>query len=380
MDEVPFRDIYIHALVRDAEGQKMSKSKGNVIDPLDIVDEFGADAFRFTLAAFAAMGRDVRLSEDRISGYRNFINKIWNAARFVEMNRADDGASCEMPAELSSITARWIRSRLAATATDVREALDGYRFNDAASRLYQFVWHEYCDWYIELSKVSLDAGEEEARETRAMLTAVLEQALRLLHPIAPFVTEEIWQSLPVAGRTEGSIMRASYPAGIEGWRDEEADAEVGALIEIVRAARNIRSESNIPPKTPLALWVGEGPARAVAIAQGALIKRLAGIGEIHTAGGAPADSATALAAGTEISIPIAEHVDLDAETARLEKEIAKLEKEIARLDKKLGSPKFLEKAPPEIVEKDRGKLHAAMEERDTLSRSLEKVAAAGGAN
>jgi valyl-tRNA synthetase len=380
MDEVPFRDIYIHALVRDAEGQKMSKSKGNVIDPLDIVDEFGADAFRFTLAAFAAMGRDVRLSEDRISGYRNFINKIWNAARFVEMNRADDGASCEMPAELSSITARWIRSRLAATATDVREALDGYRFNDAASRLYQFVWHEYCDWYIELSKVSLDAGEEEARETRAMLTAVLEQALRLLHPIAPFVTEEIWQSLPVAGRTEGSIMRACYPAGIEGWRDEEADAEVGALIEIVRAARNIRSESNIPPKTPLALWVGEGPARAVAIAQGALIKRLAGIGEIHTAGGAPADSATALAAGTEISIPIAEHVDLDAETARLEKEIAKLEKEIARLDKKLGSPKFLEKAPPEIVEKDRGKLHAAMEERDTLSRSLEKVAAAGGAN
>jgi valyl-tRNA synthetase len=386
MDEVPFKDIYIHALVRDAEGQKMSKSKGNVIDPLDVIDKFGADAFRFALAAFAAMGRDVRLSEDRISGYRNFINKIWNAARFVEMKRGDagdgagSGSSCEMPVELSSVTARWIRSRFAATAGGVREALDGYRFNDAASELYQFIWHEYCDWYIELSKVSLDQGGAEAEETLATLTAVFEQALRLLHPIAPFVTEEIWQSLPAAGRAEGSIMRAAYPEAVADWVDEEADAEVGALIDLVRAARNIRSETNIPPKTSLSLWVGEGPARTVALAHGPLIRRLAGIGEIHTEGEAPKDSATALVAGTEISIPIAEHVDLEAESARLNREIAKLEKEITRLDKKLSSPSFLEKAPADIVKKDQGKLDAAVEERDTLARSLEKVADAGGAS
>jgi len=381
MKEVPFRDVYIHALVRDAEGQKMSKSKGNVIDPLGVIDQFGADAFRFALAAFAAMGRDIRLSADRIEGYRNFVNKLWNAARFVDLKRAGSStvASCRLPAAPKLITSRWIRSRLAGAIEDVRAALDSYRFNDAAARIYTFIWHEYCDWYIEIAKLSLEESEEAREETLAMLSGVLEHALRLLHPISPFVTEELWQALPAEGRASGSIMRAAFPVAAPDWREAGADAEVEALIDIVRSARNIRAEMSISPKTELDLWVGEGPARNVVTRHGVLVKRLARIGTIHMDGRAPSGAATAVAAGTEISIPIAEHVDLGAESARLEKELAKLAQEISRLEGKLGNASFIERAPPEVIEKDRARLQASVEERDLLERSLARVAAAGGA-
>ena len=381
MDEVPFRDVYIHALVRDEYGQKMSKSKGNVIDPLEIVDEFGADAFRFTLAAFAAMGRDIRLSEDRIGGYRNFVNKLWNADRYRQLKADDVGdTTCAMPDAPRLMPNRWIRSRLTAAVSDVRDALDGYRFNDAAGRLYQFVWHEFCDWYIELTKVCFDGEQADREETLATLTAVLEATLRMLHPIVPFVTEELWQALPAQGREEGFIMDAAYPDRRAEWVDGVADDEIGTLIEVVRAARNIRAEMSIAPRVELQLHVGPGPAREVVERNAALITRMARLASIERSDEAPAGSAVAVAAATEFAIPVAEHVDLGAEAARLRKEIDRIEKEVVRLDKKLGNPKFLEKAPPEVVEQDRGKRDAAAAERETLAKSLERVQAIGGAS
>jgi valyl-tRNA synthetase len=379
MGDVPFRDVYIHALVRDEHGQKMSKSKGNVIDPLEIIDRYGADAFRFTLAAFAAMGRDIRMSEERISGYRNFVNKLWNAARFVGMKLADGGSCpCTVPEQPRTLAGRWIRSRLAAAIGDVRAALDGYRFNDAANRLYQFVWHEYCDWFIELSKVALEGRPAEREETRAMLLGILEQVLRLLHPFTPFVTEELWQALPAEGRSSGSVMRAPYPAVDPTWIDDEADAEVGNLIEVVRAVRNVRAEMNIGPGVDLNLYVGPGPAETTVRRNQALVARLARLGSVGYDGDVPTGCATAMPAGTQIWIPVAQHVDLAAETARLRKEVARITKEIERFNRKLGDAAFLQKAPAEIVEEQRTRLAASVAERDVLAGSLERMEAIGG--
>jgi valyl-tRNA synthetase len=378
MRDVPFRDVYIHALVRDEYGQKMSKSKGNVIDPLSIVDEYGTDAFRFTLVAFAAMGRDVRLSEDRIAGYRNFVNKLWNAARYVAMKREGTDVGCEMPAAPRDITARWIRSRFADAVKEVRSALDEYRFNDAATRLYQFIWHELCDWYIELSKVVIDREDAAARtEAIAMLTAVLEQTLRLLHPIAPFVTEELWQSLPASGRPGDTIMRAQYPAFEARWIDPEADAEIGALIEVVRIVRNIRAEMGIKPGVALDAYVSAGPTADAVGRHADLVRRLARVGELHLGEKPPRGCAVAVAAGAEVSVPITAHVDVGAEATRLRKEIGKLETELGRLDKKLSNESFVAKAPEDIVAQERAKRDAAATERDTLQRNLERIEAIG---
>ena len=379
MGDVPFRDVYIHALVRDEHGQKMSKSKGNVIDPLEIVDEYGADAFRFTLAAFAAMGRDIRLSQERIAGYRNFVNKLWNAARYAALKREGREVGCEMPAAPQDMTARWIRSRLAHAVGDVRQALDGYRFNDAASRLYQFVWHEYCDWYIELSKVVFERSERDADEAVHMLTSTLEHALRLLHPIAPFVTEEIWQSLPMQGReTVDTIMLAAYPSVEETWVDEAADVEVGALIEVVRALRNVRSEMGIKPSVELDAYVSAGATAEIVTRHSDLVRRLARVSALRAGELPPAGCAVTVAAGAEIAVPIAGHVDLAAETARLRKEIDKLDAEVGRLDKKLSNEGFVAKAPAELVEQEREKREGFVAERETLRASLVRIQAIGG--
>ena len=377
MGEVPFRDIYIHALVRDEKGQKMSKSKGNVIDPLVIVDEYGADAFRFTLAAFAAMGRDVRLSVDRIAGYRNFVNKLWNAARFVELKRDGEAISCEVPGAPELATSRWIRSRFASAVADVRAALDSYRFNDAASRLYQFTWHEFCDWYIELAKVELDCSPEQRGEVLQTLTSILEQLLRLLHPIVPFVTEEIWQTLPAGGRADGFIMTAEYPVAVGSWRDETADDEIGTLIEVVRGARNIRSEMGIAPKVELELFLAPGDVADVALRHRELVMRLARLSSVETTTEAPNASATAIANGAEISIPVGDHVDLAAEAERLQKEIGRMNSEIEKLEKKLGNEKFTSRAPAEVVAETRDRLDRSTQERDTLARSYDRVAEMG---
>ncbi len=380
MDRVPFNDVYIHALVRDEGGRKMSKSKGTIIDPLEISDEHGADALRFTLAAFAAMGRDIRLSEDRIAGYRNFVNKLWNAMRFVEINRDDGVASCSPPAEPRSLAGRWIMSRLARTTAEVGAALDGYLFNEAVTGLYRFTWHEFCDWYIEMAKVELAAGGEQASECRRILHCVAETLLRLLHPFIPFVTEELWQGLPPDGRAAGSIMAASYPRAGESPVDEEAEREMDAIIDVVRAVRNVRAEMNIAPKVALSLRVGKGPAGPVVAANEDLVRRLAGLGGVEYDGSPDGGAATAVAAGTEVSMPVAEHVDLGAEASRLKKQLGRLDKEIGRISKKLDDPSFLQKAPEHIVDGERDKHAEAVGERETLARSLERVESIGGSH
>jgi len=411
MGEVPFRDIYIHALVRDEHGQKMSKSKGNVIDPLVIIDEYGADAFRFTLVAFAAMGRDVRLSEDRIAGYRNFCNKLFNAARYVALKRegapaqataadgatpaatatsptastsaAKPGATAAEGASPAALANRWIRSRLAATIEETRAALDSYRFNEAAHALYRFTWNEYCDWYIEISKVALDGDESERAETLQTLTSTLETLLRLLHPIIPFVTEELWQELShdVRGSGEGALlMTQSFPELQPSWRDEEIDARMETLIEVVRSVRNIRAEMRIAPRIALDLWLNDGPVAEVVRQNEPMARRLARLREIHYGGGAaPKGCATAVVAGSEIAVPIAEHVDLAAEAQRLRKEIARVEKDLSRFTAKLADEKFRARAPEDIIEAELAKQSAAEQERDTLRSSLVRVEQAGGA-
>jgi valyl-tRNA synthetase len=396
MDEVPFRDIYIHALVRDEHGQKMSKSKGNVIDPLVIVDEFGADAFRFTLVAFAAMGRDVRLSEDRIAGYRNFVNKLWNASRYAAMkreprpDRPDEvvATSCEMPSSLDYLPNRWIRSRLAATIAETREAFDTYRFNEAAQALYRFTWNEFCDWYIEISKVLLDGSEAERDETLRTLTATLEQLLRLLHPIVPFVTEELWQELPAEGRVsdrsdaerEGDMLITGlYPDAHAEWRDERVDLTMDTLIEVVRSVRNIRAEMRIAPKVALDLWCEDGTAAAVVKGNEAMVRRLARLGSITYGGAMPAGAATAVVAGSEIAVPIAAHVDLVAETERLRREIERASQEVARAAGKLANESFVARAKEEVVEAERTKLAAAEQEKTSLQAAMARLESIGAA-
>src|SRR6185295_5083393 len=250
MGDVPFRDVYIHALVRDEQGQKMSKSKGNVIDPLEVMSQYGTDAFRFTLAAMAAMGRDIKLAEDRIAGYQNFVNKLWNAARFVQMNltgaNGTDGNSSSVIDDRDlGFAERWICSRLAFAIAEARRAIDSYRFNDYANALYQFIWHEFCDWYIEMSKLSLNRTiGTDPQKSRRLLFELLDQILLLLHPIMPFITEEIWQTL---GEQRPSIMIQRYPPPMANWHDPEAETRMEFLMSAVRAIRNLRTEMNCPP-------------------------------------------------------------------------------------------------------------------------------------
>jgi valyl-tRNA synthetase len=355
--EVPFRDVYIHTLVRDAEGQKMSKSKGNVIDPLEVMDRFGTDAFRFTLASLAVAGvRDIRIGDDRIEGYRNFANKLWNAARFLLANL--DGyrpsAARKTPSALAD---RWIVSRLNGTTKAVRRALRRYRFNDAASALYQFIWHELCDWYLEIAKLSLYRGEDPAarQRTQHTLVTVLEQTLRLLHPFMPFITEEIWQQLPHRGE---SIMIAPYPRPRVSRADAAAERDMGLVIELVTALRNIRGEMQIAPGVGLnATARVAGEHAGVFRDQAALVEALTRT-RLRLDPGAARPPATALAVvgATEVYIDLAGVVDLVAERQRLAKETARVEETIAFLTQKLDRSEFLERAPGEIVERERMRL------------------------
>jgi valyl-tRNA synthetase len=355
--EVPFRDVYIHTLVRDAEGQKMSKSKGNVIDPLEVMDRFGTDAFRFTLASLAVAGvRDIRIGDDRIEGYRNFANKLWNAARFLlaNLDGYQPSAARKTPSALAD---RWIVSRLNGTTKAVRRALRRYRFNDAASALYQFIWHELCDWYLETAKLSLYRGEDPAarQRTQHTLVTVLEQTLRLLHPFMPFITEEIWQQLPHRGE---SIMIAPYPRPRVSRADAAAERDMGLVIELVTALRNIRGEMQIAPGVGLnATARVAGEHAGVFRDQAALVEALTRT-RLRLDPGAARPPATALAVvgATEVYIDLAGVVDLVAERQRLAKETARVEETIAFLTQKLDRSEFLERAPGEIVERERMRL------------------------
>jgi valyl-tRNA synthetase len=380
MDEVPFKEVYIHALVRDAQGQKMSKSKGNVIDPLVVIDEYGADAFRFTLCAFAAMGRDIRLSTDRISGYRHFVNKLWNASRFALLNLEDfDPATIDFSAAALAPAEQWILHRFDQTATQMNQALADYKFNEAASMLYTFTWHEFCDWYVELSKQPLNGDDLLARQqTQMVLFTVLEGLLRLAHPILPFVTEEIWQALP-GERPNQSIMMAAFPRGSGVATDAGAVAQMEIIMAIVSAIRNVRGELDLPPGQKIRVLLDCKDASTVQLTRAgeAAIGSLARVEDlvIGVAIERPEDVATQVAGNVEVLIPLSGLIDLEEEATRLKKEIEKIQKDVDFFTRKLGNEKFVQNAPPEVLEKDRAKLSAAQQKCEILTQGLEKIVA-----
>jgi len=375
MGEVPFRVVYLHPMVRDEKGQKMSKTKGNVIDPLVITEEYGADALRFTLAALTAQGRDIKLAKERIDGYRAFANKLWNATRFALMNL--EGYRVDAPGgegEPRSAADRWILARLQRAVNETLDALEHYHFNEAAGAVYQFIWHELCDWYIELAKEALHGEEPGRRATQAVLTTCLEASLRLLHPMMPFITEELWQTLRarVGGGAAPSIMVAPYPK--RGEVDEAALRAFGPVIGIVDALRNIRGEMNVPFKVALRdVEVGGLSPDALAMVQGerSRIARLAHL-EGFSAKSGPTEkrrgSAVAVGSGFELRVPLAGVVDMAAEGARIEKELGKVRAELAQVENKLKNPSFVERAPREVVEKDRARV-------DELGEKVARLAA-----
>jgi valyl-tRNA synthetase len=388
MGDVPFRTVYLHPMVRDEKGQKMSKTKGNVIDPLVITEQFGADALRFTLAALTAQGRDIKLAKERIEGYRAFANKLWNATRFALMNL--DGYEAGAGAGDGPATAadRWILARLQRAVNETVAALEAFRFNDAASTVYQFVWHELCDWYVELAKEAL-YGDDPARRraTQKVLVECLATSVRLLHPLMPFITEELWHVLRAKVRAAAwpdSVLAAPYPAA--GRVDEDAERAFGPVIGIVDAIRNIRGEMNVAFKVVLEdVEIGSLDAGAVATVRAELgrIHRLANVRDavVRPAGEPPGRrgaSAVAVGAGFEVRVGLAGAIDVKAELARIDKDIARLEQELAGVDRKLANPSFVQKAPPEVVEKDRARAGALRENRGKLEAHRAMLSGAEG--
>lgn len=377
MGDVPFYDVYVHALVRDAQGQKMSKSRGNVIDPLVMIEKYGTDAFRFTLTAFAVQGRDIKLSEERIEGYRHFVNKIWNASRLLLMNLDDFDSSASFPSHFDKLFHRWILSRLHDVISDVRKAMDEYRFNDYAQALYQFFWHEYCDWYLEMIKPELYGTDKERRTTaQALASFVLKQLLVMLHPVMPFVTEELWQKLP---NTEGSIMETAFPVENPEWKDDHAERDMNFLQELVTVIRNIRGEMNIAPGTELDVVCRYQEQREKEIIENYeyLIRELARVKRIEIlpmeSSHKPKFSASAVAGSSEVSVILKDLLDFDAELKRIDKEITKLEAEVTIIQKKLHNEDFLRKAPEEVVEKERDKLQRLMDKLQKLRIHREHI-------
>ncbi|MBI3327285.1 MAG: valine--tRNA ligase [Nitrospinae bacterium] len=372
--EVPFHDVYIHALIRDAQGQKMSKSRGNVIDPLQVMDQYGTDALRFTLAALAGQGRDIRLSEERIQGYRNFMNKIWNAFRFcaLQFSLAD-----QRPEDLMSLPLdqadRWILSRLQGVIADTRRGLTEYRFNDAANGLYQFFWHEFCDWYLEIAKLRLSGTNQERETTRVILLHVFETSLRLMHPFIPFITEELWQQLLHEGDT---IVKSPYPSANQMWIDQQAEHDMSFIQDIVTSIRNIRSLMKIPPSTRVAVCIKASSDRSQLLEK--FRSYVTSVGDIDeltmTADMArPAGSATAVLHGIEIYVPLQGIIDVDIERERLTRELAKVKEELSWLGEKLSRADFLARAPEEVVEKERAKYQGLREREGKLSQALESI-------
>jgi valyl-tRNA synthetase len=369
---IPFRQVFINGLVRDVKRRKMSKSEGNIIDPLEMIDKYGTDALRFTLAALAVPGMDLALSEERMAGYQAFANKIWNASRFVLMNLGDQPAAVRE--EELTLADRWIRSRLAAVTASLNRSLEQYKFYEAADALYHFVWHEFCDWYLELAKVGLKEGN---RTTEAVLADVLDQVLRLLHPFMPFITEEIWQHLPGAGR---SISLAAFPAAREDWRDEEAEKAMALLQEVVVEVRKIRTENRIPPKEKLDLRVkspDEAAARSLAAVAPSL-QALAGIAGLEFSADAPAAKRVlkGVAGPFELAIPLAETADLGQEKERLEKEMQKIRAEISKLEQKLDRADFVSKAPAAVVEETRARLAGLRDRGEKVEKNLAQLSPA----
>ena len=378
-EDVPFGTVYIHALVRDERGQKMSKSKGNIIDPLELIDAYGADALRFTLLSMAAQGRDIKLSAQRVEGYRNFTTKLWNAARYCEINGCTADPSFD-PAGCRLTVNRWIVGELAKTARRVDDALLGYRFNEAASALYQFTWYTFCDWYLEFTKPILGADDPQAAsETRAATWWTLCQIVHLLNPMMPFLTEELWRHLAPAGAGDAPmLLTAAWPAFDDALEDDAAAAEMNGVVALISAVRAVRAEMNVPPSAeiPLLLKDATPDASARLRTHGALFARLARVSSMDlTSEEPPMGAAQTILADATLVLPLAGIIDLDKERARLAKEIAKVDGEIAKIDGKLGNAQFLAKAPEEVVDEQRQRRDDLTGRREKLQAALGRVAA-----
>ena len=377
MGEVPFKEVYIHALVRDEKGQKMSKSKGNVMDPLELCDKYGTDSVRFTLAAMAAQGRDIKLAEQRIAGYRNFITKIWNAARFCEMNECAPSATFD-PTKVTTTLNRWIVSKAVEAGNAVAAAIEAYRFNEGADALYHFTWHTFCDWYLEFAKPVFQGEDEAAKaETRATAAWALDQILIFGQPIMPFVTEELWRRIDE--NRGGGLINAQWP-DYDGLAATDAQEEMDWVVELVSALRSVRAEMNIPAKAKLDVSVKDADASAKARLDGhrALIEANARLSSIATVeGDINIEGAVQVVVGSmTLLLPLAGVIDLDQERARLQKEITKHETEISKIKKKIGNAGFVAKAPPEVVEQNRARVEAAEAAKAKVIEALERISAA----
>jgi valyl-tRNA synthetase len=376
MGEVPFRTVFLHAMVRDEKGDKMSKTRGNVVDPLDVTAEYGADALRFTLASMAAQGRNINLSLKRVEGYQAFANKIWNAARFALMHL--EGHERVAPAAVRDdleLADRWILSRLSRTARDVTDALDRFRFQDAAGAIYTFIWGELADWYLELVKPRLygDTGEASQVAARATLAAVLDGALRLLHPMMPFITEAVWQRLPRRSDDPIALMVAVWPEPQADWEDDAAEAKMSELQALISAVRNLRAEYGIAPARKVALRVGTSSAelRETLAASSRALADLARVEYVHFDGADGVVGATAvLPSGAELFVPLAGVIDLEQERVRLREELARIDGQLRATDAKLANENFVSRAPGDVVEREREKLKSFGEQREKLAAKL----------
>ncbi|WP_199231000.1 valine--tRNA ligase [Azospirillum sp. TSO5] len=375
MKDVPFRTVYIHALVRDEKGQKMSKSKGNVIDPLEIIDQYGTDALRFTLSAMAAQGRDIKLAVNRVEGYRNFATKLWNAARYCQMNGCEPVAGYR-PVGLTQTVNRWIVGALADAAKKVAESIDAYKFNEAAGAAYQFTWGTFCDWYMEFTKPILAGTDEAAKaETRATTAWVLDQILHILHPLMPFITEELWEQLSPARANR--LISAEWPEFAADVIDPASRDEMDWVVRLISSVRSMRSEMNVPPAAQIELKLKD--ANAVSLKRldthRDLILRMARLSSVEQLqGDVPKSSVQAVLDETTLVLPLEGIVDLDKEKARLSKEIDKLTGEIKKIDAKLSNEQFVAKAPEEVIEEQRDRREAADQARDKLQKALEMLA------
>jgi valyl-tRNA synthetase len=378
--EVPFKRVIINGLVRDEKGQKMSKSKGNVIDPLGIIDELGADPLRFTMAILSGT-RDIKLSRQRIEGYRNFGTKLWNAARFAQMNEASRVEGFD-PAAVDQTINRWIRGELTKAERAVSEAIEGGRFDDAASALYRFVWNVFCDWYLELAKPVFMGSDEVAKaETRAMTAWTLDQTLKMMHPVMPFITEELWDKLAGEGaaRMEATLIGAAWPDLPDAFIDAGAEAEIGWLVDLVTEIRQLRAEMNVPPsaKPPLAFVAPDAATAGRMARHRDLILTLGRAGELTTVDAAPNGAVTFVSGGATAALSLAGIIDVTAERTRLAKEIAAFDSDIGHVNKKLGNPNFVDRAAPEVVDEQRQKLAEAEAGKVKLQAALARLDAVG---
>ena len=371
--QIPFHNVYIHRLVRDATGAKMSKSKGNVVDPLGVIDQYGADALRFTLARGAAQGHDIRLGPQDVENNRNFATKLWNAARFAEMNGCV-GVEGFDPKQAKETLNRWIAHETAKAAREITEAIETFRFNDAAAAAYRFVWNIYCDWYVELAKPVLLGPDSAAKhETQGAVAWARDEILKILHPFMPFVTEELWT---VTGR-RGALLALDRWPSLEGLSDDKAEAEIGWVIDLITAIRSVRAEMNLNAQVPLVLAGASQETQDRAGRWAEFIKRLARVSEISSAAAAPPGSVQLLVRGEVAALPLKGVVDLAAERARLAKEMQKADADIKRVDAKLGNEKFVANAPEEIVAEEKEKREEAVARKAKLAEALERLKDAG---